>query len=100
VTRNNFGEPNLLVLASLASGPKHGYAVIVEIERHTGRRLGPGTLYGIIARLEREGLIKPLEQGERGRRPYRMTAAGKRVFEERLRSIQIYRRALSALANL
>ena len=100
VPRNSFGEPNLLVLASLSAGPKHGYAILVEIERHTGRRLGPGTLYGIISRLERDGLIKPLGQGERGRQPYRITPAGKRTFEEALHSIQQYRHALSALASL
>jgi DNA-binding PadR family transcriptional regulator len=32
------------------SEPKHGYAIICEIETQTGKRLGPGTLYGIIAR--------------------------------------------------
>ena len=68
-------DPILLILASLASGPRHGYAMIEEIEQATGTRLGPGTLYGALARLEQRGLIEPLESADR-RRPYRLTAAG------------------------
>ena len=39
-------DPTLLVLASLADGDKHGYAMMEDIERFAGIRLGPGTLYG------------------------------------------------------
>lgn len=63
-----FSEPGLLILASLADGPKHGYAMIVDIRRMTGVKLGPGTLYGAIARLEERGLIA-LGQGRPGRHP-------------------------------
>ena len=48
-----FAEPSLLILASLAGGPKHGYAMMEDIEAMSGVRLGPGTLYGALARLER-----------------------------------------------
>jgi DNA-binding PadR family transcriptional regulator len=41
----------------------------------TGVRLGPGTLYGAISRLEQEGLIEALPAEER-RRPYRLSAQG------------------------
>lgn len=68
-------EQALLILVSLAGGPKHGYAMIRDIEAVSGRRLGPGTLYGAIARLERAGLIEPLAPDER-RVPYRLTEAG------------------------
>lgn len=68
-------EPTLLILASLAAGPRHGYAMIEDIERATGNRLGPGTLYGALARLEERGLIEALDSADR-RRPYRLTAAG------------------------
>src|SRR6267143_255999 len=47
----HYSDPPLLVLASLANGPKHGHAMIEDIERLCGTRLGPGTLYGAIARL-------------------------------------------------
>ena len=70
----------LLILTSLAGGPKHGYAMIEDIETITGARLGPGTLYGAIARLEAEGRIESLQSSDR-RRPYRITPAGRRHLE-------------------
>src|SRR5258705_250980 len=56
----HFSDPSLLILASLAGGDKHGYAMIEDIERMASVRLGPGTLYGALARLEQRGLIAPL----------------------------------------
>ena len=93
------GEPGLLVLASLMSGPKHGYAIICDIEAQIGKRLGPGTLYGIIARLEKSGLIRALRAEERGRRPYSITAAGKDAFKDEVESLARYQRALRSLAS-
>jgi DNA-binding PadR family transcriptional regulator len=78
-----FSEPALLVLVSLAGEPKHGYAMIEDIAAMTGARLGAGTLYGAIARLEAGGLIELLPGAER-RRPYRLTAAGARHLKVRL----------------
>ena len=72
-----WADPSLLVLASLADGPKHGYAITRDVEASVGVKLGPGTLYGAIARLEERGLIEALPPEQR-RRPYRMTAAGAR----------------------
>jgi DNA-binding PadR family transcriptional regulator len=69
------GEPQLLIMTSLASGPRHGYALIQDIDAFAGVRLGPGTLYGAIARLEQRGLIEGLEADGR-RRPYQLTAQG------------------------
>jgi DNA-binding PadR family transcriptional regulator len=70
----------LLILTSLAGGAKHGYAMIDDIKSITGARIGPGTLYGAIARLETEGMILALETDDR-RRPYEITAAGRRRLE-------------------
>jgi DNA-binding PadR family transcriptional regulator len=91
-------EPALLVLAALAPGSKHGYAIIRDVAVHAGQRIGPGTLYGVIARLEGQGFIEPLELEERGRRPYRITAAGRRAFETRLGELTRYQSALLQLA--
>jgi DNA-binding PadR family transcriptional regulator len=82
-----FSEPALLILISLADEPKHGYAITRDIETMTGQRLGPGTLYGAIARLEARGWIQPLPAEER-RRPYKLTAAGQRVLRARLDSLR------------
>lgn len=82
-----FSEPGLLVMISLADGPKHGYAMLEDIEALAGVRLGPGTLYGALARLERLGLIAPLAPVER-RRPYELTQAGVRVLHTELATWQ------------
>lgn len=68
-------DAGVLILTSLASGPKHGYALARDIEEFSGVTLGPGTLYGAITRLEEHGLIEPVGQRDR-RRPYRITRAG------------------------
>jgi DNA-binding PadR family transcriptional regulator len=73
--RRSGSDPGLLVLISLAAGPRHGHAMLADIEEFTDRRLGPGTLYGAIERLEREGLIEPLPADDR-RIPYRLTRRG------------------------
>ena len=73
-------DPPVLILTSLASGSKHGYALLQDIEDFAGVTLGPGTLYGAIARLEERGLIEPVGASGR-RRPYRLTAAGAEVLE-------------------
>src|SRR5690242_1086544 len=82
-----FSEPALYILISLADGPKHGYAMTQDIETITGQSLGPGTLYGAIARLEARRWIEPLPADER-RRPYRLTTAGHGVLQHRLQSLQ------------
>lgn len=73
-------DATLLILTSLAGGPKHGYAMIEDIASITGARLGPGTLYGAIGRLEADGLIEALKSADR-RRPYQITPAGRRRLE-------------------
>ncbi|HEX3493700.1 MAG TPA: PadR family transcriptional regulator [Streptosporangiaceae bacterium] len=72
---DRWADPPLLVLASLADEPKHGYAITQDVAETMGVRLSAGTLYAVIARLESRGLIEPLEAEDR-RRPYRLTAAG------------------------
>jgi DNA-binding PadR family transcriptional regulator len=82
----HYSDPPLLVLASLANGHKHGHAMIEDIERLCGTRLGPGTLYGAIARLEQHGWIERLPAEER-RQPYRITPNGLRVLRARLMTL-------------
>jgi DNA-binding PadR family transcriptional regulator len=72
---DRWADPPLLVLASLADEPKHGYAITQDVAETMGVRLSAGTLYAVIARLEARGLIEPLESDDR-RRPYRITMAG------------------------
>lgn len=88
----HYSDPPILVLASLASGPRHGHAMIEDIDRLCGTRLGPGTLYGAIARLEQQGWIEPLPPEYR-RQPYRITADGLRVLRARLTTLDRFTKA-------
>lgn|SRR5690242_4282490 len=88
----HYSDPPLLVLASLASGPKHGHAMVEDIERLCGTRLGPGTLYGAIGRLEQQGWIEPLPPEER-RQPYRITAEGVGVLRAKLTRLRQFSKA-------
>jgi DNA-binding PadR family transcriptional regulator len=80
-------DPGLLILTSLSSGPKHGHALLLDIAAFAGVRLGPGTLYGAIARLEERGLIEPLGADDR-RRPYRLTADGATALTDSLAGLR------------
>jgi len=81
------GEASLLILISLADGPKLGYALIHDIKNLAGVELGPGTLYGALDRLERLGLIEPLPADDR-RHPYRITAPGAVALRAHLDSLE------------
>jgi DNA-binding PadR family transcriptional regulator len=85
-------DPTLLVLTSLTGGPKHGYSLIQDVEAMSGIVMGPGTLYGVLARLEEEGLVEALPADDR-RRPYKITGRGASVLRERLET-------MSAVARL
>ena len=79
--------PVFQVLLSLADGDKHGYAILKDVEEHSGGevRLNTGTLYAIIKRLLAEGLIvEPRNRPRAGdddqrRRYYRLTPKGRAV---------------------
>lgn len=93
-------DPTLLVLSSLADGDKHGYAIMEDIQQFAGVRLGPGTLYGAITRLEEQGWIRPLDSDAR-RRPYRLTPAGRRHLQEQIASLgQVVKTAQARLKHV
>ena len=93
-------DPTLLVLASLAAGDKHGYAMMEDIQRFAGVRLGPGTLYGAITRLEQRGWIRPVKSADDRRRPYTLSAKGRRCLEEQLAELnQVVRTGLKRLRH-
>jgi DNA-binding PadR family transcriptional regulator len=79
-------DPTLLVLASLAEGDKHGYAMMEDIEQFASVRLGPGTLYGAITRLEQRGWIRAVAAQDR-RQPYAISALGRRHLEEQVSNL-------------
>jgi DNA-binding PadR family transcriptional regulator len=80
----HFSDPSFLILASLMSGPKHGYSMMEDIQTFSGILLEPGTLYGAINRLEERGFIRAIPTDER-RRPYEITAEGEALFRDRVK---------------
>jgi DNA-binding PadR family transcriptional regulator len=87
-----FTEPAMLILVSLADGPKHGYAMTEDIAQMADVRLGPGTLYGALTRLEARGLIEPMKSEDR-RNPYRLTGLGEKALRARLASLEAIAKA-------
>jgi DNA-binding PadR family transcriptional regulator len=69
-----FGEPAVWVLVALAGGPRGASGLLDEIRDNDGP-VGPGTLYGALARLERYGLIEAATNGA-GRAAYRLMSRG------------------------
>ena len=80
-------DGSLLVLIALASGPKHGYAIQTDVLHFSGVQLGAGTMYVILPRLDRDGLIEPLPSDGR-RRPYRITGKGREALGLQLTQAQ------------
>ncbi|HEX6779612.1 MAG TPA: PadR family transcriptional regulator [Ktedonobacterales bacterium] len=84
------------ILLALADGEKHGYAIMQEVEARTGgaMRMGPGTLYGSVQRMLKDGLIvearkrSELVHGEERRRYYRLTSFGQRVLQAEARRLE------------
>jgi DNA-binding PadR family transcriptional regulator len=91
----SFSVPVLHILLALAEGTKHGYAIKQDIEQRTDGaiRLGPGTLYEAIQRLEESGLIAETEPAapangqEAQRRFYRLTERGWSALRTEVRSL-------------
>lgn len=81
------GHLDMIVLAALAAGPAHGYAVIEQIRRKTGQAfdLPEGTVYPALHRLEQDSLLSSkwvtAESGRR-RRVYALTKRGERALAE------------------
>lgn len=79
-------EAVLLILISLADQPRHGYAILKDVEEVSGGRvvLSTGTLYGALRRLLDEGWIERYtdQDTSRGKQTYRLTSAGKRSLQQ------------------
>jgi DNA-binding PadR family transcriptional regulator len=90
-----------VVLAVVATGPLHGYAIIEELRTRSGGELDlpEGTVYPALHRLERRGLLKSAwSRGEgRRRRVYRLTTRGRRELEERAREWRTFARVVEGV---
>jgi DNA-binding PadR family transcriptional regulator len=94
-------EPVFLILASLAGKPRHGYALMKDIEEISeGRvRLSTGTLYGAIRRLLEDGWIERFAQKDtsRDKQAYRLTAAGRGQIKAEVARMKQLTRAVAAI---
>ncbi len=91
------GDARLLVLVSLSDGPKHGYAIQADVNSFAAVHLGPGTLYGALNSLQRDGLVEALPSDQR-RRPYRLTQPGRQQLRDQLAELdRIRQRVTSAV---
>ena len=95
------GHLDGLVLATLADGPAHGYAVIEELKRRSGGAfdLPEGTVYPVLHRLEAEGLLASewSEGAGRKRRVYRLTRRGRGALDGRRRDWKLFAGAVEAV---
>jgi DNA-binding PadR family transcriptional regulator len=98
MARRAGSDPGLLVLISLAAGPRHGHSMLIDIQDFAGERLGPGTLYGALERLEQAGLVEPLSSADR-RTPYRLTAAGQHFLAQRVSFLRLLTGVADARAS-
>lgn len=87
MAKSKFSEPTLFILISLAEQNRHGYAIMKDIEENYGVKLGPGTLYGAISRLEKAGYISAVKSQER-KIPYKLTDEGQMYLTEQIKEIQ------------
>ena len=93
-------EPILLILVSLSDQPRHGYALMKDIESLSrGRvRLSTGTMYGALRRLLEAGWIEYFDQDDtsREKQAYRLTAEGLRQLHTDLDRLKHLTRIASA----
>lgn len=95
------GHLDLMLLAALDSGPRHGYAVIEHIRRSSGGHFDypEGTVYPALHRLEAEGLLRSAwnDEGGRRRRIYEITARGRTALDGRRNQWERFAQSVSAV---
>jgi PadR family transcriptional regulator, regulatory protein PadR len=99
------GSAEFLVLAQLEDRPRHGYEIGVEIERRSGGAVSfqIASLYPVLYRLEKKGFIAGQwveRAGQRRRRYYKLTTAGRKVLAEQRRSWSTFMAALQRAGGL
>ena len=81
--------------------PRHGYGVVQEVERLTGGaiRLAPGTMYGSLSKMEKDGLIRLVREEEK-RKIYESTELGREVLRAEIARIErLYRNAKEVMGK-
>lgn len=93
-------EPVFLILTSLADQPRHGYALLHDIQQMSDERvmLSTGTLYGALRRLLEDGLIERFQQEDtsRDKQAYKLTPEGRFLLQREIRRMKQLTRIASA----
>ena len=100
--RKPLTEPVFLILASLADQPRHGYALMKDIDELSGIRLSTGTLYGALRRMLEDAWIEVFKQADtsRDKQAYRLTPSGRKRLEADLaQRTKLNRAAAARLRN-
>lgn len=76
---NSLSQPEFYILLSLAIKNRHGYEIMKQVEKDSGKKviLGPGTLYGAIKRMLQSKLIEEIEGDDSRRKYYTLTKSGR-----------------------
>jgi PadR family transcriptional regulator len=95
------GHLDLLILAILASGPRHGYGVIDQLRARSGDAfdLPEGTVYPVLHRLQAAGLLDSSwnEADGRRRRTYQITRQGRAALAERRAAWDAFSHAVTSV---
>ncbi len=95
------GQLDPLILATIAEGPAHGYAILQRLKQRSGGAfdLAEGTVYPALHRLERDGLLTSawVTESGRRRRVYRITKTGSSVLQVRRREWRLFSNAMEAV---
>lgn len=80
-------EAAVWIMVALADYPKHGYAIMKEIQDLGGFSMRPGTLYAALARMERAQLVEEIQTRDYRRRPFKLTKSGRTRLEADLKTL-------------
>lgn len=102
-TSNARNQGSFLVLMALMDGPKHGYEIAKFIEARSNGffRMPFGTLYPILHRLEKDGMLlsESADNEDRGKKTYKLTAAGRKHAQGEVSEFQMYAKAMNRLVQ-
>jgi DNA-binding PadR family transcriptional regulator len=80
-------EAAVWIMVGLADEPKHGYAIMKDIEELGGFSMRPGTLYAALMRMQRAKLVEEIQSSDYRRRPFRLTESGRMRLEGDLQTL-------------
>ncbi len=75
----------MYVIVLIHNRPKHGYEIIDELEKLTGKKPSAGQIYPLLKKLQKKGYVEIASKGKRQKKVYRLTQEGKKLFNSLMR---------------